>query len=83
MIAAQNGRSETESTGGCVRMGRSFSPTPSSRRRALHRGTLLGYSQITAADITERRETEAKYRGLLEAAPDAMVSDKPGAERSS
>jgi len=35
-------------------------------------GGLLGFSEISR-DITERRETEAKYRGLLEAAPDAMV----------
>jgi PAS domain S-box-containing protein len=35
-------------------------------------GALLGYLKITR-DITERKETEAKYRGLLEAAPDAMV----------
>ncbi|HMI52214.1 MAG TPA: PAS domain S-box protein [Candidatus Saccharimonadales bacterium] len=35
-------------------------------------GGLLGFSEISR-DISERRETEAKYRGLLEAAPDAMV----------
>jgi PAS domain S-box-containing protein len=35
-------------------------------------GTLLGFSEISR-DITKRKETEARYRGLLEAAPDAMV----------
>jgi PAS domain S-box-containing protein len=35
-------------------------------------GCLLGFSEISR-DISERKETEAKYRGLLEAAPDAMV----------
>ncbi|MGO9992280.1 MAG: PAS domain S-box protein [Steroidobacteraceae bacterium] len=35
-------------------------------------GALLGFSEISH-DITERKETEARYRGLLEAAPDAMV----------
>ena len=35
-------------------------------------GTLLGFSEISR-DITERKESEARYRGLLEAAPDAMV----------
>jgi PAS domain S-box-containing protein len=35
-------------------------------------GTLLGFSEISR-DISERKETEARYRGLLEAAPDAMV----------
>ncbi|MGA2421685.1 MAG: PAS domain S-box protein, partial [Candidatus Acidiferrum sp.] len=35
-------------------------------------GRLLGFSEISR-DISERKDTEAKYRGLLEAAPDAMV----------
>jgi PAS domain S-box-containing protein len=35
-------------------------------------GLLLGFSEISR-DISERKETEAKYRGLLEAAPDGMV----------
>jgi PAS domain S-box-containing protein len=35
-------------------------------------GRLLGFSEISR-DISERKDTEARYRGLLEAAPDAMV----------
>ncbi len=35
-------------------------------------GHLLGFSEISS-DLSESTESEAKYRGLLEAAPDAMV----------
>ena len=35
-------------------------------------GTLRGFSVISR-DLTENTESETKYRGLLEAAPDAMV----------
>ena len=35
-------------------------------------GTLLGYSELSH-DLTSSVASEAKYRGLLEAAPDAMV----------
>src|SRR5580658_8108143 len=35
-------------------------------------GKLIGYSEISR-DMTERVISEAKYRGLLEAAPDAMI----------
>jgi PAS domain S-box-containing protein len=35
-------------------------------------GTLRGFSEFSH-DLSESKESEAKYRGLLEAAPDAMV----------
>jgi PAS domain S-box-containing protein len=42
-------------------------------------GSLLGFSEISR-DISERKETEAKYGGLLEAAADAMVVVNQGGE---
>ena len=35
-------------------------------------GRLMGFSEISR-DLSESRKSEAKYRGLLEAAPDAMI----------
>jgi PAS domain S-box-containing protein len=42
-------------------------------------GALLGFSEISR-DLTESKESGARYRGLLEAAPDAMVVVDQGGE---
>jgi PAS domain S-box-containing protein len=42
-------------------------------------GILRGFSEISR-DLSESKESEAKYRGLLEAAPDAMVVVNQGGE---
>lgn len=42
-------------------------------------GHLLGFSEISR-DLSESKESEARYRGLLEAAPDAMVVVNPFGE---
>jgi PAS domain S-box-containing protein len=42
-------------------------------------GILRGFSVISR-DLTENKESETKYRGLLEAAPDAMVVVNQGGE---
>jgi PAS domain S-box-containing protein len=42
-------------------------------------GNVLGFSEISR-DLSERQESGEKYRGLLEAAPDAMVVVNQGGE---
>jgi PAS domain S-box-containing protein len=42
-------------------------------------GRLLGFSEFSH-DLSKNAESEAKYRGLLEAAPDAMVVVNPAGE---
>jgi PAS domain S-box-containing protein len=42
-------------------------------------GSLRGFSEFSH-DLSERKESEARYRGLLEAAPDAMVVVNVGGE---
>jgi PAS domain S-box-containing protein len=42
-------------------------------------GTLRGFSEFSH-DLSETKESEARYRGLLEAAPDAMVVVNQGGE---
>ena len=70
-IAAATGRFETEHWRARKDGSRFFANTIITAARNSS-GNLLGFSEISR-DITERKETEARYRGLLEAAPDAMV----------
>jgi PAS domain S-box-containing protein len=70
-IAAADGRSETERWRVRKDGSRFWSNLVITAARSPS-GVLLGFSEISH-DITERKERDAKYRGLLEAAPDAMV----------
>jgi hypothetical protein len=44
-----------------------------------HTGNLRGFSEVSR-DLSESKESEARYRGLLEAAPDGMVVVNQGGE---
>ncbi|ADV82886.1 PAS domain S-box protein [Terriglobus saanensis] len=70
-VTALHGRREEE--GICVRKdGSRFLASVALTALKDSEGTLSGYSVISR-DLTESKESEARYRGLLEAAPDAMV----------
>ncbi|HLA73472.1 MAG TPA: PAS domain S-box protein [Steroidobacteraceae bacterium] len=71
VMAAANGRSEVERWR--VRKdGSRFLASMVFTAARDSAGALIGFSEISR-DISERKDTDAKYRGLLEAAPDAMV----------
>lgn len=69
--AAANGRSEFESWR-VRRDGTRFLAHVVLTATRDSNGVLVGFSKIVR-DVSEREESEARYRGLLEAAPDAMV----------
>ena len=70
-IAAANGRSETQRWRVRKDGSRFFANLVLTAARDAS-GKLLGFSEISR-DTSELKEMEARYRGLLEAAPDAMV----------
>jgi PAS domain S-box-containing protein len=64
----------------CVRKnGSEFLANVASRALRDPAGNLRGFSEI-CHDLTEHKKSEARYRGLLEAAPDGMVVVNPAGE---
>src|ERR1700676_4123739 len=77
-MAAESGRHEYQSMR--VRKdGSRFLATTIFRALRDPAGNLRGFSEISR-DLSERKESGEKYRGLLEAAPDAMVVVNQGGE---
>ncbi|MGC1913565.1 MAG: PAS domain S-box protein, partial [Candidatus Acidiferrales bacterium] len=77
-LAAESGRYEEQGTR--VRKdGSRFVESVTLAALRDHAGQLQGFSEISR-DLSESKESGAKYRGLLEAAPDAMVVVNQGGE---
>ncbi|MGC1128284.1 MAG: PAS domain S-box protein, partial [Candidatus Acidiferrales bacterium] len=77
-LAAERGRYEEQGTR--VRKdGSRFVESVTLAALRDHAGQLQGFSEISR-DLSESKESGAKYRGLLEAAPDAMVVVNQGGE---
>jgi PAS domain S-box-containing protein len=77
-IAATNGEYEEQSTR-VRRDGTRYQVRSSYAASRDQAGNLRGFSVISR-DLTESTESGAKYRGLMEAAPDAMVVVNQGGE---
>jgi PAS domain S-box-containing protein len=71
LVAARSGRHEEQAVRVRKDGSRFLAHTTTTALRD-SKGNLRGFSKVTR-DLSERKESEARYRGLLEAAPDAMV----------
>jgi PAS domain S-box-containing protein len=71
LLAIKNGRYEEQSTR-VRKNGERFLANVSYTALRDRGGNLRGFSEISR-DLSESKESEARYRGLLEAAPDAIV----------
>ncbi len=71
LLAIKNGRYEEQNTR-IRKNGERFLANVSYTALRDRSGNLRGYSEISR-DLSESKESEARYRGLLEAAPDAIV----------